>query len=300
MANNLKLIILATKLMALAMNIKNTFLPLLFSVIINSVFANNVEVENRILKSEENKYHISTTIFSKEHSGVLRLTITIPDEYTFVLFNDPNLLIDSRNNVIKFYTNFESENKIEIHFQLIKKSDEATEASIPTHTEFTLNGEMVVIDKEIVLSSSEFISNNEMDSISNYFEEKSKKYASKDVVALNNMKNLPSSSPETKEKSKKEDLTSMATGYNSSTSSGLSNDNKFYSVQILSLQFYNEKRFLDFLASYKIKPSETYKKEINGVVKIYVGKFQSYEEAKLLKEKLVKEKNLTDSFIVSY
>jgi len=286
--------------MALAMNIKNTFLPLLFSVIINSVFANNVEVENRILKSEENKYHISTTIFSKEHSGVLRLTITIPDEYTFVLFNDPNLLIDSRNNVIKFYTNFESENKIEIHFQLIKKSDEATEASIPTHTEFTLNGEMVVIDKEIVLSSSEFISNNEMDSISNYFEEKSKKYASKDVVALNNMKNLPSSSPETKEKSKKEDLTSMATGYNSSTSSGLSNDNKFYSVQILSLQFYNEKRFLDFLASYKIKPSETYKKEINGVVKIYVGKFQSYEEAKLLKEKLVKEKNLTDSFIVSY
>ncbi|MBE7441213.1 MAG: SPOR domain-containing protein [Flavobacteriales bacterium] len=291
---------MATKLMALAMNIKNTFLPLLFSVIINSVFANNVEVENRILKSEENKYHISTTIFSKEHSGVLRLTITIPDEYTFVLFNDPNLLIDSRNNVIKFYTNFESENKIEIHFQLIKKSDEATEASIPTHTEFTLNGEMVVIDKEIVLSSSEFISNNEMDSISNYFEEKSKKYASKDVVALNNMKNLPSSSPETKEKSKKEDLTSMATGYNSSTSSGLSNDNKFYSVQILSLQFYNEKRFLDFLASYKIKPSETYKKEINGVVKIYVGKFQSYEEAKLLKEKLVKEKNLTDSFIVSY
>lgn len=300
MANNLKLIILATKLMALAMNIKNTFLPLLFSVIINSVFANNVEVENRILKSEENKYHISTTIFSKEHSGVLRLTITIPDEYTFVLFNDPNLLIDSRNNVIKFYTNFESENKIEIHFQLIKKSDEATEASIPTHTEFTLNGEMVVIDKEIVLSSSEFISNNEMDSISNYFEEKSKQYASKDVVALNNMKNLPSSSAETKEKSKKEDLTSMATGYNSSTSSGLSNDNKFYSVQILSLQFYNEKRFLDFLASYKIKPSETYKKEINGVVKIYVGKFQSYEEAKLLKEKLVKEKNLTDSFIVSY
>ncbi|HRP60246.1 MAG TPA: SPOR domain-containing protein [Vicingus sp.] len=291
---------MATKLMALAMNIKNTFLPLLFSVIINSVFANNVEVENRILKSEENKYHISTTIFSKEHSGVLRLTITIPDEYTFVLFNDPNLLIDSRNNVIKFYTNFESENKIEIHFQLIKKSDEATEASIPTHTEFTLNGEMVVIDKEIVLSSSEFISNNEMDSISNYFEEKSKQYASKDVVALNNMKNLPSSSPETKEKSKKEDLTSMATGYNSSTSSGLSNDNKFYSVQILSLQFYNEKRFLDFLASYKIKPSETYKKEINGVVKIYVGKFQSYEEAKLLKEKLVKEKNLTDSFIVSY
>ncbi|HRN41227.1 MAG TPA: SPOR domain-containing protein [Vicingus sp.] len=291
---------MATKLMALAMNIKNTFLPLLFSVIINSVFANNVEVENRILKSEENKYHISTTIFSNEHSGVFRHTITIHDEYTFVLFNDPNLLIDSRNNVIKFYTNFESENKIEIHFQLIKKSDEATEASIPTHTEFTLNGEMVVIDKEIVLSSSEFISNNEMDSISNYFEEKSKQYASKDVVALNNMKNLPSSSPETKEKSKKEDLTSMATGYNSSTSSGLSNDNKFYSVQILSLQFYNEKRFLDFLASYKIKPSETYKKEINGVVKIYVGKFQSYEEAKLLKEKLVKEKNLTDSFIVSY
>jgi hypothetical protein len=137
-----------------------------------------------------------------------------------------------------------------------------------------------------------------MDSISKHFEEKSKQFADKDATALNKMKNLPS--VETKEKQKKEDLTAMPAGYNSTTNSGLNNGSKFYSVQILSLQFYNEKRFLDFLSLYKIKPSETYKKEINGVVKIYVGKYQSYDEAKLYKEKLVKEKNLTDSFIVSY
>jgi hypothetical protein len=277
---------------------KKFILALLFSVLYSAIFANGLEVENKILKSDGNVYHISTTIMSKENPGILRLSITVPDEYTFKLYNDPNLLIDTRNNVVKFYTNFESGNKIEIHFQLTKNSSEVTEASIPTHTEFTINGEMVVIDKDIVLSENESVSENEMDSISSYFEEKSKQHENKDALALNKMKDLPSS--EVKEKNKKEDLTAMPAGYNSATNSGKVNSGKLYSVQILSLQFYNEKRFLDFLASYKIKPSDTYKKEVNGTVKIYLGKYQSYDDAKLLKEKLVREHNLPDSFIVSY
>jgi hypothetical protein len=277
---------------------KKFILALLFSVLYSTISANGLEVENKILKSEGNVYHIATTIMSKENPGILRLSITVPDEYTFKLYNDPNLLIDTRNNVVKFYTNFESGNKIEIHFQLTKNSSEVTEASIPTHTEFTINGEMVVIDKDIVLSENETISENEMDSISSYFEEKSKQHENKDALALNKMKDLPSS--EVKDKAKKEDLTAMPAGYNSATNSGKVNSGKLYSVQILSLQFYNEKRFLDFLASYKIKPSDTYKKEVNGTVKIYLGKYQSYDDAKLLKEKLVREHNLPDSFIVSY
>jgi len=292
---------LASTFIQALMILKKIFLSALLSIICNSLLSNGIEVENKILKSEDNKYHISTTIISKENPGILRLSITIPDEYSFKLFNDPNLLIDTRNNVVKFYTNFESGNKIEIHFQLTKNSEEVTEASIPTHTEFTINGEMVVIDKEIVLSENETISKNEMDSISTYFNDKSKQHESKDGLALSKMRDLPSSTATTKEKSKKEDLTAMPAGYNSNAnnSSGAASG-KLYSVQILSLQFYNEKRFLDFLSTYKLKPSDTYKKEINGVVKIYVGKFQSYEDAILLKEKLVKEHNLSDSFIVSY
>lgn len=278
---------------------KKFILALLFSILFSTISANGLEVESKILKSEGNVYHISTTIISKENPGILRLSITVPDEYRFKLYNDPNLLIDTRNNVVKFYANFESGNKIEIHFQLTKNSEEVTEASIPTHTEFTIDGEMVVIDKEIVLSENETISRNEMDSISTYFEDRSKQHENKDALALNKMKDLPSSS-EVKEKNKKEDLTAMPAGYNSATNSGKVNSGKLYSVQILSLQFYNEKRFLDFLASYKIKPSDTYKKEVNGTVKIYLGKYQSYDDAKLLKEKLVREHNLPDSFIVSY
>lgn len=281
------------------MAFKKFTLALLLLVICSNLSANGIEVENKILKSEGNVYHIATTIISKENPGILRLSITVPDEYTFKLYNDPALLIDTRSNVVKFYTNFESGNKIEIHFQLTKNSSEATEASIPTHTEFTINGEMVAIDKEIILSENESISENEMDSISSYFEEKSKQYENRDALALEKMKDLPSSS-ETKEKPKKEDLTAMPAGYNSSTNSGKVSSGKLYSVQILSLQFYNEKRFLDFLSAYKIKPSDTYKKEVNGAVKIYLGKYQSYDDAKILKEKLIKEHNLPDSFIVSY
>ena len=92
----------------------------------------------------------------------------------------------------------------------------------------------------------------------------------------------------------------MPQGYNSSTNMGLDENTKTYSVQILSLQFFNEARFKEFLAEYKLNSNDTYKKEINGVIKIYIGKFKSYDEAKAVKQKLIEENNLTDSFVVSY
>lgn len=274
------------------------YIQLFFLSLFSVANANEVEVENKILKSENDVYHISTTITCKENSGILRLSISVPDEYEFKLYNDPNLLIDNRNNTIKFYTNFEPGNTIEIHFRLNKKSKETIEAAIPTHTEYTIDGIMKMIDKEIVLSSNETIPIQQMDSISEYHEEKSKQ--AEIAMLPEKTKTLPVNAPPSKEKIKNEESLSMPAGYNSSTSSGFDSGNKSYSVQILSLQFFNEKRLIEFLNAYNIKQSETYKKEINGVVKIYIGKYKSYDEAKALKEKLIRENRLTDSFIVSY
>ena len=92
----------------------------------------------------------------------------------------------------------------------------------------------------------------------------------------------------------------MPQGYNSATNIGLDDNSTTYSVQILSLQFFNEARFKEFLKEYNLDAKDTYKKEINGVVKIYVGKFKSYDEAKTVKQKLIEQNNLTDSFVVSY
>ena len=41
----------------------------------------------------------------------------------------------------------------------------------------------------------------------------------------------------------------------------------------------SQKRLNEFLNVYKLKASETFKKEVNGMVKIYIGKFKTYEEA---------------------
>jgi len=270
----------------------------LLSVFCLHLQANEIEIRNTVLKSTNNSYQISIKIIGKESPGIFKLTVSIPDEYTIDVYNNSNLLIDTRGQIVKFYSNFDSGNQVEINCKLTKKENDESEASIPVHLEYSLNGEMVVLDKDIVLSEHEFIAIEQMDSLTTLMEEVSKKNEHKNAIALAKMENLPSSS--TENKSTKEDVTLMPEGYNSSTKSGLSSSNKSYSVQILSLQFYNEKRLNEFLSMYKLKSSETFKKEINGVVKIYTGKFKTYEEAKTLKEKLIKQNNLTDSFVVSY
>lgn len=265
-----------------------------------SLIASDVDIKNTVLKADNNSYQVTLKITGKENPGILKLTLSIPDEYKFDLYNNPNLLIDSRGQTVKFYTNFDADNHIEINCKLTRIQPDNSEASIPIHLQFSVNDEMVVLEKEIVLSENELISNEQMDSLTTYLEELSKKFENKDTIALNKVKDLPSNTSENKTISKKEELTSMPEGYNSSTRSGLVASNKLYSVQILSLQFYNENRLNSFLSSYKIKSSETYKKEVNGMIKIYIGKFETYEEAKALKEKLIQQHQLTDSFVVSY
>lgn len=269
------------------------FFPLL-------LLANDVDIKNTVLKADNNSYQVSIKIIVHDSPGVLRLTLTIPEEYNFNVYNNPNLLIDTRGQVVKFYANFDTENQIEINCKLSKNQSDASEASIPVHIEFSIDGVMKVLDKEIVLSENEVISNNEMESQTKRLETISKNYENKDVTALNKMKELPSRVNEDKSNSKKEELTSMPVGYNSTTKSGLSESNKSYSVQILSLQFYNEQRLNEFLNNYKLKSTDVFKKEVNGMIKIYIGKFGSYEDAKSLKEKLVQQHHLSDSFVVSY
>ncbi len=280
------------------------FKKLLFLVLVvfvsDELCSKTIEIVNTIKKTEDNNYHITTKIISQEYPGIMRLTLSIPDEYSIKVYNDTNILIDSRGQVLKFYADFDGFNTLEINYQLTKKSNDESEASITAHVEFNVNGEIVVIDKDIILSENDFVSNAEMDSISTYYSNKSNA-ASNNILAGNQLQELISSKTnDTKKIKESEDLVSMPTGYNSATNSGLKSAKKYYSVQILSLQYFNENRFLDFLASYKIKLSDTYKKEINGAVKIYIGKYNNYEEAKQLKEKLVNQNNLTDSFIVSY
>lgn len=270
----------------------------LFTLLCLFTKANEIEIKNTVLKSTNNSYQISIKIVGKESPGIFKLTVSIPDEYTIDVYNNSNLLIDTRGQLIKFYSNFDSGNQVEINCKLSKKDMDESEASIPIHLEYSLNGNLIVLDKEIILSDHEIITSEKMDSLSHHLEEISKQNENKDAIALAKMKNLPSTT--TENKNSKEDLTSMPEGYNSSTKSGLSGSNKSYSVQILSLQFYNEKRLNEFLNVYKLKASETFKKEVNGMVKIYTGKFKTYEEAKALKEKLIKQNNLTDSFVVSY
>lgn len=270
----------------------------LFTLLCLFTKANEIEIKNTVLKSTNNSYQISIKIVGKESPGIFKLTVSIPDEYTIDVYNNSNLLIDTRGQLIKFYSNFDSGNQVEINCKLSKKDMDESEASIPIHLEYSLNGNLIVLDKEIILSDHEIITSEKMDSLSHHLEEFSKQNENKDAIALAKMKNLPSTT--TENKNSKEDLTSMPEGYNSSTKSGLASSNKSYSVQILSLQFYNEKRLNEFLNVYKLKASETFKKEVNGMVKIYTGKFKTYEEAKALKEKLIKQNNLTDSFVVSY
>lgn len=267
-------------------------------------FAQDLSLDNKILKSEAGTYHITTKVSGKGSGGILRLKFTIPDEYTFKLFNEPALLIDKRGNEVKFYAQFDGEINVDINYQLTKSNNDVGEAILPVFLEYTVNEEMKKVNKEIVLSNHTFVAESVIDSVSTHLEETSasieQKQASGEEIATTTIEEL--NQPEVIEDNKKEEEETLAMpqGYNSATNIGLDENSTTYSVQILSLQFFNEARFKEFLKEYNLDAKDTYKKEINGVVKIYVGKFKSYDEAKTVKQKLIEQNNLTDSFVVSY
>lgn len=263
-------------------------------------YAQDLTLDNKILKSEAGTYHITTKVSGKGSGGILRLKFTIPDEYTFKLFNEPALLIDKRGNDVKFYAQFDGEINVDINYQLIKSNNDVGEAVLPVYLEYTVNEEIKKVAKEIVLSNHTFVEEAVIDSVSSHLEETTEKQIEIDTDENTTVSTIEELiQPEDKDK-KEEENYSVPQGYNSKTNIGLDESSTTYSVQILSLQFFNEARFKDFLNEYKLKASDTYKKEINGVVKIYVGKFKSYDEAKTVKQKLIEENNLTDSFVVSY
>jgi hypothetical protein len=272
--------------------------------IVQFSFAQDLTLENKILKSEAGKYHITTKVSGKGSGGILRLKFTIPDEYTFKLFNEPALLIDKRGNEVKFYAQFDGEINVDINYQLTKSNNDVGEAILPVFLEYTVNEEMKKVNKEIVLSNHTFVEESVIDSVSTHLEEASEELkiqeeASEEQEEITAIEEL--NQPENiKEKDEEEESLAMPQGYNSSSNIGLDENATTYSVQILSLQFFNEARFKEFLNEYKLNASDTYKKEMNGVVKIYFGKFKSYDEAKAIKQKLIEQNNLTDSFVVSY
>jgi hypothetical protein len=268
--------------------------------IVQFSFAQDLTLENKILKSEAGKYHITTKVSGKGSGGILRLKFTIPDEYTFKLFNEPALLIDKRGNEVKFYAQFDGAIDVDINYQLTKSNADVGEAILPVYLEYTVNEEMKKVNKEIVLSNHTFVEESVIDSVSTHLEETSIKaeIAAEPITVAIEELNQPEVVGE--ENKKEEETLEMPQGYNSSTNIGLDENTTTYSVQILSLQFFNEARFKEFLEEYKLNANDTYKKEINGVVKIYIGKYKSYDEAKAVKQKLIEENNLTDSFVVSY
>lgn len=261
-----------------------------------SGFSQDLHLENKILKSEKLNYHISTKIKCEESPGILRLVIDVPDEYTFKLFNNPKLLIDSRGQKVKFYANFESGNEMEINYQLQKKTEDESEAVLIIKLEHTQNDEMKIDERELMLSHHELVAEEVMDSVTTHYEAISKQYENRDEEALARIQQLSIE----KQKEDNEEGTALAVGYNSDATSGLNNTGKTYTVQILSLQYFNEERFNEFLDMCGLAVSDTYKKEVGGIVKIYVGKFNSYSEAKSAKQNLVENHNLSDSFIVSF
>ncbi|MCB9363829.1 MAG: SPOR domain-containing protein [Flavobacteriales bacterium] len=267
--------------------------------IVQFSFAQDLTLENKILKSEEGKYHITTKVSGKGSGGILRLKFTIPDEYTFKLFNEPALLIDKRGNEVKFYAQFDGAIDVDINYQLTKSNNDVGEAILPVFLEYTVNEEMKKVNKEIILSNHTFVEESVIDSVSTHLEEVSEEINNQEEV-VTTIEELNEPEVVSKEKKQDEESFAMPQGYNSATNIGLDENSTTYSVQILSLQFFNEARFKEFLKEYKLAANDTYKKEINGVVKIYVGKFKSYDEAKSVKQKLIEQNNLTDSFVVSY
>ena len=76
-------------------------------------------------------------------------------------------------------------------------------------------------------------------------------------------------------------------------------DNGNYSIQLLSLSDYSDRRVMEFCIKHKLKTGDLIKRNVGNLTKVSIGTYSSKEAANLAKKKMISgDALLDDAFVV--
>lgn len=245
---------------------KIALIIILFSLI-NFAYTQTISSSSSVTKhTDKDSYKISAELTGLTGVKFAQVKFSIPEGVSVSIPNDAKFQSTSSSNFVAFYI-YAVPSKGNANFEFVV-SPSGSKASIGMHLQYSVGD-----DKKDVLFDPIQIDVNES-------------YASfSDDSKFNVVAQTEMASTKTDEVLVKNGLD------NSSKTSGS------YSVQILSLADYNEKRVKQFCKDHNLKFSDLIKRKVGGVTKLSVGKLSS-ESAQELKKKIVEENKVDGAFVI--
>jgi hypothetical protein len=268
---------------------KKSIFTIFFSLcIVSGLFAANVVVTHTVEKnSEKNEYKITSAFLGASNAEFAKVSFKIPEGVNVITPSSGGNVSKKESDGISFYSFSVGDEGVTTVFYIQPSIKQ--DISIGVKFVYAVGESKMkpnIEDLIISIESTDYASYQGVTPEDNSFviKDLSNKTSYAVVVAENK------ESTDTPENSENKNSTE-----NIESPSGNAN----YSIQLLSLSEYSDRRVMEFCIKHKLKSGDLIKRNVGNLTKVSIGTYSSKEAANLAKKKMISgDALLDDAFVV--
>ena len=267
---------------------KSIFVIFFSFFIVNGLLAANVIVTHTVEKnSEKNEYKITSVFLGASNAEFAKVSFKIPEGVNVITPSSGGNVSKKESDGISFYSLSVGDKGVTTIFYIqpsIKK-----DISIGVKFIYAVGENKMkpnIEDLVISIESTDYASYQGVTPKDNSFVIKDLSNKTSYVVVVAENKES-TETPENKETKDRTEKTERPSG------------NGNYSIQLLSLSEYSDRRVMEFCIKHKIKTGDLIKRNVGNLTKVSIGTYSSKEAANLAKKKMISgDALLDDAFVV--
>lgn len=264
---------------------KKIFVIIILLSLLTTYSAQSVTSTSEVEKhSAKDEYKVKTHLTGLAGIKFARIKFSIPENIEVAIPNDAKLQQTASSKFVSYYIYAVGEDG-SADFEFIVLEPKSTdEVSIGVHLQYSVGVDKsdVLFDPILIKTSKDYAQFSDDSGF--------KKVEAETKTSDNSLASNGSTSSGSTNNGKTSNKTA-------STSNSSSAKKGAYSVQILSLADYNERRVKRFCKDHDLKFGDLIKREINGTTKVSIGRL-SAESAQELKKRIIEENKVDGAFVV--
>lgn len=263
---------------------KKIFVIIILLSLLTTNSAQSVTSTSEVEKhSSKDEYKVKTHLTGLAGIKFARIKFSIPENIEVAIPNDAKLQQTASSKFISYYIYAVGEDG-SADFEFIVLEPKSTdEVSIGVHLQYSVGVDKsdVLFDPILIKTSKDYA---QFSDDSGFKKVEAETKTDDNTLASNGSTSSGSTNNKTTNKA-------------ASTSNSFSAKKGTYSVQILSLADYNERRVKRFCKDHDLKFGDLIKREMNGATKVSIGRL-SANSAQELKKRIIEENKVDGAFVV--
>ena len=267
---------------------KSFFTIFLFLFIANGLCATNVVVNHTVEKnSEKNEYKVTSVFLGVSNAEFAKVSFKIPEGVNVITPSSGGNVSKKESDGISFYSFSVGDDGVTTVFYI----QPSVEQDISIGVKFIYavgENKMKPIFKNLIISikTTDYDLYQGVTPKDNSFVIKDLSNNNSDVSGTAENRDSKESAENRESRNHSENITNHSV-------------NGDYSIQLLSLAEYSDRRVMEFCIKHKLKTGDLIKRNVGDLTKVSIGTYSSKEAANLAKKKMISgDALLDDAFVV--